>query len=398
MGGDVLHLNRAKLRHFVGHRLAQIIAVIIGPSACRDEVIFIFGQSHDGVFSAGGALGGQRIGQIDAAHARQFVGGEPIQKCRCTRAFNGVFGERSGIDQTNTLADGACLVHCILPPATATKAASVMIKGIRSIQRTKIIRPLEPVDTAKLRAAHLLPVIGRRRAQGPTRGPLLIGVVQNIDVLIRLFVFPRRVFRGHPTAIALGIQRGHVDLGLTLNHQLCQIIPGAARGGDAKAKALGQPHITQTRGRSHQGVAIWCITDRSVEIILQANGFRGRNAMDHRHVFFFNPLKIKWKKISAKTVRDSEFEPRRRIALVRAQNPTAALFTHIPFGISIPQHRMLGVTLSAPSHKIGIGFGHDELMLDRDGRYFETQKLGRTLRVIASCGHYMFGVDDDLLF
>ena len=121
--------NRAKLRHFVGDRLAQVVAVIIGPSACRDEVIFILGQPHDGVFGARGACGGQRIGQIDAAHARQFVGGEPIQKRRRARAFDGVFGERSGIDQTNTLADGACLIHCILPPTTATKAAGVMIKG-----------------------------------------------------------------------------------------------------------------------------------------------------------------------------------------------------------------------------------------------------------------------------
>ena len=398
MGGDVLHFNRAKLRHFVGHRLAQVVAVIVGPSACRDEVIFILGQPHDGVFGARGAVGGQRIGEIDAADTRQLIGGEPIQKRRRARAFDGVFGERSGIDQTNTLADGACLIHCILPPTTTTKAAGVMIKGVGRIQRTKIIWPLEPVDTAKLRAARLLPVIGRCRAQGPTCGPLLIGVVQNIDVLIGFFVFARRIFGGHPTAIAFGIQRSHVDLGLPLNHQLSQIMPGAARRGDAKAKALSQPHIAQPGGGAHQRITIWCVTDRSVKIILKANCFRGRNTVDHRHVFFFDPFKIKRKKIGAKTVRHAKFKACGRVALIGAQNPTAALFAHIPFGISIPQHRMLGVAGSAPSHKIGIRFGHDELMLNRDGRYLETQKIGRTLRVIARCSHHMLGGDDDLLF
>ena len=306
-----------------------------------------------------------------------------------------MFGKGGGVDQPDTFADGAGFIHRILPPAAAPKTARIVVKAVWRIQRAEIIRPLKPVDTAKLRAARFLPVIGRRGAQRAAGFALFVRVVQDIDVLIAFFVFARRIFGGHPTAVAFGIKRGHVDLGLALDHHLRQIIAGAASGGDAKAKAFGEPHIAQARGRTHQRIAIGCVTDRPVVVVFQPHGFRRGNAVDHRHIFFFDPFQIERKEIGAETVGHAVLEPRWRVALVGAEDPAAALFAHIPFGICIAQHRVLAIGF-APFHQRRIRFGDDKLMLDRNGRGFNAQQFGGALRMIARGGDHMFGMDHDL--
>ncbi len=150
-------------------------------------------------------MGRQSIGQIDAAHARQFIAGEPIEKGRSARAFDDMFGKGCGIHKPNPFADGASLFDRILPPGSAAEAAGFFVKIFRRIQRTKIIGPLPPVDPAKLCPASLLPIIGRRCAQRPRSRAFLIGVMQNIDMIIAFFVFAHGKFGGHPIAVAFGV-------------------------------------------------------------------------------------------------------------------------------------------------------------------------------------------------
>ena len=118
--------------------------------------------------------------------------------------------------------------------------------------------------------------------------------------------------------------------------------------------------------------------------------------MDHRHIFFFNPLQIQGEQISSKTVRHAIFEPRRRVALIWAQNPTAALFTHIPFGIRIAQNRMFAIFF-APFNKRRVRLGDDKLMFNGYRCVFDTQQLRRALGMVAGCGHDMLGIDNNLL-
>ena len=119
--------------------------------------------------------------------------------------------------------------------------------------------------------------------------------------------------------------------------------------------------------------------------------------MDHGHVFLFDPLQIQREEIGAETVGHTEFEARRRVPLVGAQNPAAAFLAHIPFRIGIAQHGMLQPARLAVGDQRRIRLSHDELMLDRNRGRFDPQKPRRALRVIARGGHDMFGGDDDLL-
>ena len=130
-----------------------------------------------------------------------------ISFARVRRLYFGAYDPKGGgVDQANPLADRLCLVDRILPPAATTETAGVVIKVIGCIQRAKIIRTLKPVDTAKLRAPRFLPFVNGGGAQGPARFTFLIGVMQYINMLVGFFVFARRIFGSHPTAIAFGVQ------------------------------------------------------------------------------------------------------------------------------------------------------------------------------------------------
>src|SRR3990167_4793567 len=61
-------------------------------------------------------------------------------------------------------------------------------------------------------------------------------------------------------------------------------------------------------GEADQRVAIGRVADRAVEIVLQANHFRRRQAVDHRHVFGFDPLKVQREQVGAEAVGDVVFE------------------------------------------------------------------------------------------
>ena len=114
--------------------------------------------------------------------------------------------------------------------------------------------------------------------------------------------------------------------------------------------------------------------------------------MDHRHVFFFDPVKIKRKQIGPKAVGHAMLETGRRVLFIGAEDPATTLFAHIPFGIRIPQNRVLGVGL-AVFHQRRVRLGHDELMLDRDRRHLDPQQLGGALRMISRRRHHMLGAN-----
>ena len=76
--GHVVAFNIAELRCLVRDRLAQIVGIVCRPCPGGNEVVFILRQSDDGIFRAGGARAGQRIGQVDPPDRGQLVAGEPV--------------------------------------------------------------------------------------------------------------------------------------------------------------------------------------------------------------------------------------------------------------------------------------------------------------------------------
>ena len=147
----------------------------------------------------------QSIGEIDAAHARQFIAGEPVEKRCRAGAFDDMFGKGCCIHKPDPFADGARLFDRVFPPGSTAETAGLFVKIFGRIQRTEIIGTLPAVDPTKLCSTSLLPIIGRRRAQRPRGRALFIGVVQNINVVITFFVFAHGKFCGHPIAVAFGI-------------------------------------------------------------------------------------------------------------------------------------------------------------------------------------------------
>ena len=318
-----------------------------------------------------------------------------IEESLSARATDHVLGKGGGIDQANARADGFGFGLGIGPPRAPPETAAVMVKTVGRIERAIVIGTFKAVHASKLGTERFLAIIGRPGAQGATGFALFIRVMQNIDVLVAFLVLARGILRCHPIAIALGVKARHVDLGFALSHHLGKVIACAPCCGDAEAEALRQPHIAQPRRRTHQRIAIRGVADRAVVIIFEANGLRGRDPVDHRHVFLFDPLQIQREQIGPETVRNRIFETGGGIALIGAKDPAPALLAHIPFRIRIPQHRVLRVGL-APVHQRRIGFGDDVLMFHRDGRDLDAQKLRRTLCMIARRRHHMLGGDHHL--
>ena len=211
-------------------------------------------------------------------------------------------------------------------------------------------------------------------------------------MVVAFFILARRIFGRHPRPIALGIKRGHVNLGFPIDHHLRQIIARATGCGDPERKSLCQPHIAQARRGADQGVAVGRVADWAVVIILQPHRFRRWQAVDHRHVFRFDPLKVQREQVGAEGLWHVIQEPCGGVHFIRAQNPTAALFADIPLGVGIAQNGVLGVVL-AVFHQHRIGFGDDILVFDRNRRDLDAQQFRRALRVVARGSHNMFGVD-----
>ena len=390
LGGDILNLDIAEILRLVLGRLPQVIGVVILPGAGGDEVIFILAPAQDRVFAAGGARGGEGVGEIDAPHLWQAVGGEPFEEGGRARPLHHMLCECRGVDQPHALADGTRLGLGIFPPAAAAETAgSRIVKSGLGV----VIGPLPAVDLPELRAKRLLAIVGGGGAQRAAGGALLVGVVEDIDMLIGLLVLARRIFGGDPAAETLGIEAGHVDLGLALHHQLGEIMARAARRRDAEAEALGEPHVAKPRRRADQRVAIGGVADGAVEIVLEAHRFRRRDAMDEGHVFLFDPLQIEREEIGAEAVGHAVEETRGRALLVGAEDPAAALLAHIPFRIRIAQHRVLGIARRAPFHKRRIWLGDDILMLNRDRRALDAEQPRCALGVVAGGRHHMLGAD-----
>ena len=213
------------------------------------------------------------------------------------------------INQTCGFTDRFSFLTGKVPPSAAAETARIMVEMRRRIFGAVVIWTLKSVHTAKLRAKRLLAIIGRACAQRTAGFALFVRVVQNIDMRIAFFIFARGIFGRHPIlAVTLGVKAGHIDFGLTFDHHLRQVIASTTCRSDAEAETFSQPHIPQTRRRANQWVPIRRVADRAIVIVFQTHCLTGRDAVDHGHIFFFDPLQIEREEIRAETVRHSIFE------------------------------------------------------------------------------------------
>ena len=392
---DVFFVDAAEFGLFVLDGLVQEVLVIGVPRSGGDEVVVVLGLAHDSVFGTGRASACKGVGQVDAPHARQLVRREPVEEGGGARPGQAMLCKGRGIDQASAGTDRFGLCLGILPPAAAPERPGVVIEAVGRIERAVVIRALPSVHLPELRAQRLLAVVCGRCPQRTTRLAFLVGVMKHVDVGIAFLVLLHRVFGGHPRAVALGIKAGHVDLGLAFDHQLGKVVASAARRRDPERKAFRQPHVSQARSRTEERVAVGRVADRAVIIVLQPDLFRGRDSVDEGHVFFFDPLQIEREEVGAEAVGATVFEPRGGVFLVRAKDPAAAFLAHVPLRIRVAQDRMLGVVF-APCDQCWVGFGDDVLMLNRNGRDLDAEKLCSALGMVARGGHDMFGTDRDL--
>src|SRR6056297_1787049 len=361
-------------------------------SAGGDEIVVGLSKPDDGVFGAHGPRDRQGVGEVDPADPRQPVAGEAVEKRRGPRPRHGMLGEGGGVDQPGGFAHGAGLGLGVWPPGPAPERPRVVVEGIGRIHGAVIVRPLPAVDLAELRAGGLLTVVGGSGAQGAAGLALLVGVVEDVDVGVGFLVLARGIFGRHPRAVAAGVERAHVDLGLALDHEVGEILSRPAGGGDAEGEALGEPHVAQSGRGAQKRVAVGRVTDRAVVIILEPGGFRRRDPVDHGHVFLLDPLEVEREEVGAETVGDSIFEARRRAVFVGPEHPAAAFLADIPLGVGIAEHGVFGHCL-AVFDKSGVGFGDDVLVLDGDGGDLDAEEFRGALGMVAGGGDDVFGVD-----
>ena len=115
--------------------------------------------------------------------------------------------------------------------------------------------------------------------------------------------------------------------------------------------------------------------------------------MDHRHVFFFDPLEVEREEVRTEAIWNAVLETCRCAALVRAEDPAAALFADIPFRVSVTQNWVLCTTVCTVFNQRRIGLGHDELVLNWDRRDFDAQEFRSALCVVTRCGHNVVCMD-----
>ena len=163
-------------------------------------------QPHDGVFGAGGAVVGERIGQVDAAHVRQFVAGEVVKEGGRAGAAHEVLGEGGGVDDADGVAHGFGFFDGIGPPSATAEAAAVMVERRRGIDRAIVVRAFPAIHLPHLRAHLQLTLIGGGGAERAASLTLFVRVVQDEDVVVAFLVLARGVFGGHPIAVALGVE------------------------------------------------------------------------------------------------------------------------------------------------------------------------------------------------
>ena len=304
-----------------------------------------------------------------------------------------MFGECGCVDQTSGFANGLCFGNCVFPPCATAEATAVVVKRRRRINRAVVVRAFPAVHLAELRAEFLLAVVNWRGAQWTCSFAFFVWVVQNKDVLVAFFVLFHRVIGGHPRSVAFRVERRHVDLGFAVYHHLSEVVARAARSSDTEGETFSQPHVAQTRSWTNERGAIRRVADRAVEVVLETNSLRGRNTVNHRHVFFFDPLEVEREEVRTEAIRNAVLETCRCAALIRAEDPAAALFADIPFRVSVTQNWVLCATVCAVFNQRRIGFGHDELVLNRDGRDFDAQEFRSALCVVTRCGHNVVRVD-----
>ena len=197
LGRDVPDLDPAELGALPRGLLDEEVVVVVLRGAGGDDVVVVLGEADDRGLGADRAGVGQRIGQVDAADARQLVAGQPVEEGGGARAPHAVLGEGGGVEQADALAHGLRLLDRIWPPAAAAEGArGVVVEACGRV----VVRPLPAVHLAELGAARLEPVIAGRGAQRPAGRALLVRVVQDEDMVVGFLVLAGGVFAVDPRA------------------------------------------------------------------------------------------------------------------------------------------------------------------------------------------------------
>ncbi len=211
---------------------------------------------------------------------------------------------------------------------------------------------------------------------------------------IRLLVLAAGVLRRDPRPEASRVEAGHVDLGLALHHHLRQVVARPASGRDAEGEPLGEPHVAQARRGADQGIAVGGVADGAVEVGLQPDLLAAGDAVDEALVLHLDPLEVEREEVGAKALGDAVGEAGGGAALVRAEDPAAALLADVPFGVGVAQDGVLGVVLP-PGLQPGVRFRDDVLVLDRDGGDLDAEERAGALGVVAGGCDDVLGGDLD---
>ncbi len=383
--GHLLQLHRAVFRQTA----RQVIPIVGLRRAGTDQIERFRAVAHDGEFRAHAAALGAGMGELDAARLlRQPVGDQPVEPGIGAAPGRLVLGEGRGFDEADIVADRLGLRLHVRPPIAAAERPLLLETGLVRRFRAEEIGALPAEALAEHGAARLQPIIGRRRAQRPRGGTLLVGIMQHEDVLVGLLVLLHRIGQGRVGAEAARIDRQRVDLGLARGDHLGQVIAGAARRGDAEGEALGEVEIAQAGRRAEQRVAVRRIGDRPVIDRLDAALGEARHAMEGLLDMPFEAVEIGRQEIGVEARRHAMHRPGRRALLVGAEDEAAALLAHVPARIGVTQHGMLGIARLAPFGDRRDLVGDDVLVLDRDGRDVEPDHGGGAARVIAGRAHH----------
>ena len=141
--------------------------------------------------------------------------------------------------------------------------------------------PAEPL--AEHGALGLVPLVERIGPGRTAGGPFLVGIGYEVHAMIGLEGLGDVIVLGGVWPEAAGVELQHVDLRLSLDHPLGQVLAAAAALGDADAGPTGKPEIVQPEGRAQQHTAVRGVGDRTVDDFLDAGRLQNRHAF-HSHL------------------------------------------------------------------------------------------------------------------
>ena len=228
---------------------------------------------------------------------------------------------------------------------------------------------------------------------GRAVGALLVREVHGEDVAVGLLVLLHRVALAGIGAVAARIHRQHVDARFAFGDPLGQLPARAARGGDAEAVPLVQPHVVHAGGGPDERTAIGRVGNRAVDDVLDAAVLERRHAprgaLDVRH----QAVEVPGEEAAAEPVRHAVGEAGRRTLLVRSQDPPQALLAQVVGLVGLAQHGELAPAAGSVGLKFRRLVVDDVLVLDRDRRHVQAEHSPGLARVVAGGEHQVLGGD-----